>query len=406
MTRKRLLFVIPCLGGGGAEKSLINLLRALERRGAGAAFDVDVYLFRRQGLFLDQLPPWVRVLCPGEPFERFDGPAGTGIRWFLRRGRWDLAFCRICYGFAQKRTDPLAAWRWLRYALPRPKERYDAAAGYLEGCATYFAAERVRAGRRLGFFHNEYSSHAAMARADKRYFPRLDAVVGVSALCCDSLRTAYPQLREKIAKVENIVSPALLRSLAGAQPPPWEADGNPVLLTIGRAAAQKGLDLAVRACGILRREGVRLRWFQLGSDGEQLCALIREEGAEEMFFPLGETDNPYPALAACDIYVQPSRYEGKSLAIEEAKALAKPIVCTRFGTVADQLTDGEIARLAEISPEGIAAAIRELLENAALRERFRARLAARASGNEDQADAFLQLAGCGEFCKLEEDFSR
>ena len=68
--------------------------------------------------------------------------------------------------------------------------------------------------------------------------------------------------------------------------------------------------------------------------------------------------------------MQPSRYEGKSIAIEEAKALAKPIVATSFSTVASQLTDGFDGLIAGKSARSLAEAVERLLSDRELYRRI------------------------------------
>jgi len=102
----------------------------------------------------------------------------------------------------------------------------------------------------------------------------------------------------------------------------------------------------------------------------EIRRLIREKGLERSFVLLGAKANPYPYIARCDIYVQPSRYEGKSIAIEEAKALAKPIVATSFSTVASQLTDGFDGLIAGKSARSLAEAVERLLSDRELYRRI------------------------------------
>ena len=140
------------------------------------------------------------------------------------------------------------------------------------------------------------------------------------------------------------------------------------LLTVGRFSSQKCYDMAVAAADILNRKGYDFRWFAIGKGQleEQIKEQIKSLGLEEKFILLGEKSNPYPYINNCDIYVQPSYFEGKSIAIDEAKIFAKPIVCTSFPTVYDQLADGETALLAEINAESIAEKIEMLLKDDSL----------------------------------------
>ena len=82
---------------------------------------------------------------------------------------------------------------------------------------------------------------------------------------------------------------------------------------------------------------------------------------EERVILLGKKDNPYPYMAACDLYVQPSRYEGKCVSVIEAQILAKPVVITRYPTSASQLEDGVDGVIVPLDNQGCAEGIAELL---------------------------------------------
>lgn len=123
----------------------------------------------------------------------------------------------------------------------------------------------------------------------------------------------------------------------------------------------------------------------------KIQAEIANRSLEDKFILLGEKSNPYPYIKGCDIYVQPSYYEGKSIAIDEAKAFAKPIVCTSFPTVYDQLKDGETAVLAEINAQSIAQKIEVLLNDEALCDTLSENLKKEKIGNEEEIDKFYNL---------------
>ena len=61
---------------------------------------------------------------------------------------------------------------------------------------------------------------------------------------------------------------------------------------------------------------------------------------KENMIILGKKDNPYPYIKACDIYAQPSRYEGKCVSVREAQMLEKPVIITKYETSSSQLEDG------------------------------------------------------------------
>src|SRR5690606_12427392 len=84
-------------------------------------------------------------------------------------------------------------------------------------------------------------------------------------------------------------------------------------------------------------------------------------------FLLGIKNNPYKYIKNADLIVQSSRYEGKSLVLDEAKILLKPIIATKYDSVTDQIEDRETGILVDINPEGIAKGVEEILGNIELR---------------------------------------
>ena len=90
---------------------------------------------------------------------------------------------------------------------------------------------------------------------------------------------------------------------------------------------------------------------------------IKEAGMENRVIMLGKKDNPYPYIKACDLYVQPSRYEGKAVTVREAQMLGKPVVITRYATSSGQLEDGVDGVIVPMDNEGCAMGIAALLKN-------------------------------------------
>ena len=84
---------------------------------------------------------------------------------------------------------------------------------------------------------------------------------------------------------------------------------------------------------------------------------------EDRVILLGKKENPYPYIKTCDLYVQPSRYEGKAVTVREAQMLGKPVVITRYATSASQLEDGVDGVIVPMDNEGCAAGIAALLRN-------------------------------------------
>ncbi|WP_058301199.1 glycosyltransferase [Gorillibacterium timonense] len=395
--KKKLLFIMNNLGCGGAEKSLVSLLDTIDYD----AYEVDLLLFRQEGLFLNQIPEPVKVLPEPGGYRYYDMPLAQAVAANLSRGRIRAAASRVqaAYLFRSEKNRARCeqrVWRHLSRSLPPLAGEYDAAIGFLEKNPIYYCIEKVKAKKKLGFIHIDYNKLGMDAKLDQPFFERLDHLVTVSEECAETLRREFPDLSDKVEVIYNIVSPKAIRKLANE--PVSLPPASVRLLSIGRLNAQKGFDLAVEACRRLVDSGKDISWAIIGEGEErpELERLIRHYGLEQRFFLMGMSENPYPYLKEADIYVQPSRFEGKSIAIDEAKILGKPIVVTNFSTARDQIESGETGLIVEMNAEALAEGIRLLMEDEGLCSSFSHRLAGLPLGTESEVYKLYQIIGQGE----------
>ncbi|MDD6061870.1 MAG: glycosyltransferase [Oscillospiraceae bacterium] len=390
--KKKLLFIQPSMQFGGAEKSLQTLLRLLDFD----KYDVDLLLFRPEGEFLKLLPKEVNLLSLPADAQTFAQPIVSACLSFLKQGKASLALDRLRFSKAVRKDGSVRmreqyGWQYQKRAFGTLSENYDAAIAYLEGAPIYFCADCVRAKKKIAYIHNDYSKLQMDRSFDSAYFEKMDALVVVSEECAVSLRSNFPQYKEKVRVIENIIFPGILRTQADAQADFGDDFGGLRLLTVGRLDEQKGIDLGIQACAKLA-DKADFRWYVLGEgpEREKLEQMIRDNHLENRFILLGTRLNPYPYLRACDVYVQPSRFEGKSIALEEAKCLGKPILTTAFTTVADQITDGVNGSVAQIDSEDIARRLSELLFHGEIRQKYTQALQ-NYSGNTEELEKFYDL---------------
>ena len=117
--------------------------------------------------------------------------------------------------------------------------------------------------------------------------------------------------------------------------------------------------------GILKEKKYDIRWYVLG-EGELrkvLTKKIQELGLEKDFLLLGQQDNPYPYYAQTDLYVHATRYEGKSIAVQEAQTLGCAVIASDCNGNLEQIEDGEDGVLCELTPQAVAEKIEELYLN-------------------------------------------
>lgn len=264
-------------------------------------------------------------------------------------------------------------WEIWRDEIPVHDKQYDAAISYIEGIPNYYVLEKIKAARKIIWVHNEYSKLGYNADYDLTYFQNADAIVTISELCRSCLINTFPSIASKFHVLENLTDPSLIKKMAEQEidDPQFtiQYDGLKIL-SIGRLHPQKQFDLAIKAARIIKDSGIRFKWYIIGEGSlrHELEQQIRESLLTEDVLLLGVRKNPYSYMKLCDIVVQSSLYEGKSIVVDEAKILNKPIVATRYETVYDVIADYKTGVISDMTPKSLAASILEVYSNISLRE--------------------------------------
>jgi len=351
---------------------------------------------------MKHIPSEVNMLPLPEYYPIFMQPIFSAIPKLLLRGKFTLAYNRIMFSLKNRYTKNHSVreqYNWKHHAvflesLPKP---YDAAIGFLEKTSTYFCVEKVIADKKIGWIHIDYDKLGMDPDFDKIYFEKLDYIVTVSDECSNILKKRFPEQVHKINVIHNIVSPRMINRMAELEPPNLfeRRGGEIIILSIGRLHYQKAFELAIEACSMLIMKGFNVQWNVIGEGEEKqsLTELIRDHGLEGHFKLLGLKSNPYPYIKQADIYVQTSRFEGKSIAIDEAKILHKPIVVTRFSTAQDQINDGVDGMIVDMDGVSVAVGIEKLIKDTGLRAKMTDALAQIDLGTEDEIHKLYSLIG-------------
>lgn len=390
--KKSVLFVMNNLRCGGAEKALISLLETIDY----SAYEVDLFLLKHDGLFMSKIPAQVNLLAEPPEYSYYDMPAKRAALDCLKRGKWGVALNRMRAGAIYKtEADSVRCeqrvWKYIARSLADIRKPYDIAVGYLEKNPIYFCIDKVNARKKIGFIHNDYDKLGMDPRLDEPYFAKLDHLVTVSEECGHILRSRFPALASKVEVMHNIVSPAAITKLS-QEPVDWKGKAIK-LVSVGRLNRQKGFELAVESCKELVSRGYPVEWYIIGEGEERgrLEQMVDEYGLRGVFVLHGMKENPYPYMKEADIYVQPSRFEGKSIAIDEAKILGKPIVVTNFNTAKDQITDRQNGLIVDMNPQSVFAGIRSLIDDEQLRHRLSDNLSREALGTESEINKLYAL---------------
>lgn len=389
--KKKLLFVIPNLGAGGAEKSLVNLLNTIDQN----LYEVDLFLFSSTGLFINQLPEFVKIVPRNKTLEIFQKPLLKSIFGFLKNGNFSLAVSRLRFAQMQRLLSNKSiaeqhSWKYISKTIKQLPNHYDAAIGFLEKSSIYFVVDKVKASNKMGFVHTYYSKLNADHQFDEQYFGSLNHIIGVSSECAADLLTNFPQFSNKIKIIPNIVSGKLVKNLSDMA---LETLPEKSIISIGRLVTVKGFDLAIEAAKILKEKCIDIHWYIIGDGPERknLENLISQYQLEDTVHLLGLKQNPYCFIKSAKVFVQSSRYEGKSIAVDEAKILAKPIVLTNFTTAKDQIQHQYNGLICEMTPSALADNILIYLQDEIFTNEVIANLKSENFGTEAVIEKFYNL---------------
>ena len=367
MPRKKLLITAMSMNIGGAEKSLINLLNLLDYD----KFDVDLLLFQRKGEFLPQVPEHVRILSVPEidllygvePLQRvslFKKAALTTYRYIATAATM----------IVERQFDRRRLMRWRRFysaCVPTLPKRYDYAVSYSGGETFWYIVDKVEADVLVAYYHNDYSNIDIDVQGEGRYLEAASYIATISDICAESLRKLFSSQSEKVRIVQNPTCVSLTKKLGSESIPDGFSDVGDKLkiVSVGRVEDSKGFDMAVRAAALVKKEvGDRFEWIIVG-DGSQREAienLVKRAAVDDVVRLVGSKLNPYPYIAQADLLAQTSRFEGKSVVVDEARVFGLPVLATAYSSASDQVRDGVDGMIVPMNPEGIALGIKRIIE--------------------------------------------
>lgn len=318
MPRPVALF-LPSLGGGGAERSMIDVARGLAESG----LEVDLVVAHGGGPYRDRVPAGVRVEDLG--VQRVSRSLPALVRYLRRRRP-----VALLSAMAHANIAAVAA-----RALARVRCRV-------------VVSERVALSALLPDARWRFRVTAALRGL---FYRRADAIVAVSEGVADDLVATCGIRRERIRVIFNpVVTPELLARAREPLDHPWfEAGSPPVVLAVGRLNRQKNFAGLIEAWALVRREReCRLLILGEGPERASLEGLAERLGLRAEVGLPGYTPNPYPFMARAAVFVLSSSWEGLPGALIEAMAIGCPVVSTDCPAGPREILDG--GRLAPLVP--------------------------------------------------------
>lgn len=398
--RKKILFSINTLGRAGAEVALMELLRRIDPE----KYEVHLHVITEQGEMIGQVPDHVHFLTPDMDTTPIHSGAGRRrlARWtaarIFRNGALgkNLGYVLVNLGRMIRRgriqPDKLL-WRILADAADAPTETYDLAVAFIEGGAAYFVADRVQARKKVAFIHIDYGQAGYTRKLDGDCYAGMDRIFGVSDEVCDAFRACYPEHAARVEVFHNLLNKERILDLAEEEGGFTDGYTGFRLLTVGRLTAQKATEVSIEAMRLLKDAGICARWYVLGEGDRRprLEALIRRLGLEEDFLLPGSVENPYPYMRQTDLYVHATRFEGKSIAVQEAQIMGRPVLVSDCAGNREQVTDGADGFMCALDPQSLCEKIKFLIADGELRARCGAAAAKKMLMADEGAEKLLQF---------------
>ncbi len=355
--KKQLLFVINHLTIGGIQKTLISALKAIDYD----KYDVTVYLRKNRKDLLPLIDKRATVIINNDTNKYYRKPRAIWLQMLIEI--YKLTGRKQNAEKAKKDLSELINSYCMKYEHKTffSDKKFDTAIAYANGYPAYFVADYINADEKIIFFHTSTND---LPEVHKKFISKFNKAAAVHDGLTELISEWYLCLEGKISIVENFVDADSLKKQA-SEKSIATLDNKTVLCSCGRFAPVKGFDLAVESARILKEKGIEFLWYFVGDGPERnnLEKKIAEYGLENNIIITGMQKNPYPYMATCNIYVQPSYEEAWGLTIAEAHRLNKSVITTATVGGKKLVEDNKNGLICEIKPEAIAKSIIALIND-------------------------------------------
>lgn len=350
--------------GGGVTRTLLELFKHIDY----SKYDVTLMLMELDKDVLQYVPKEVRVIESGDSFQTES--AGSIIRSTLKSGKVFTAASYALNTVNFRLTgDNYSHQSWITEHMKKQDEEYDIAISYamMNSIVNKYVIDNVKAKEKILWCHIDLDIYRPQyIKGLEKLYRQYDRINCVSQSSLESIKRRFPELSDRLHIAYNFIDSERILNEAAAQPDIDVPDNKIKLCTVGRITDQKGIDMLVKAADMLNKDGTDFVWWVIGTRyNDELNSRIEKNiedcGLEEKVLLLGEKNPPYPFMRVCDIYVQPSRFEGYCTTTNEARILSKPVVTTRVAGAEEQFTDGVDGIITDISVEAVYSAVSKLI---------------------------------------------
>ena len=292
--KRTMLIVSHALELGGAERSLIGFLEALDE----SKWEIDLFLLRQEGELMDAIPDKVHLLPQKAAYTVLAHP----MKATLKEGHVLLTMTRL-YGktaaviydhkhnyrdsdvnleYSHKYTSPF---------MPRiqPQKEYDLAVSFLT--PHYIVTKKVNAKKKIAWIHTDYSQVQIDILSETKMWKAYDYIASISEAVTKEFLKKFPTLKNRIILIKNILPEQLIKRQAESFSVKKEMNASGIkILSIGRFCYAKNFDNVPDICRQIRQNGLEVTWYLIGfgKNEKQICKRICETGMKQYVKNSGE----------------------------------------------------------------------------------------------------------------------
>ncbi|WP_027090364.1 glycosyltransferase [Thomasclavelia saccharogumia] len=349
---KKILIVYSSMNIGGSTTSLLGLLNTIDYN----KYDVELQLYRNVGPYFSLIPKEVKILPEAKLFS--DNNVVSILQRIIKPYYWKYTVRSAIAKIRWPRT--LASMQEMSYARALASKKnynsYDIAIGFMEMWCNSYVIKRVKAKKKVAWIHVDYEKSGLKKEVDKKEFKNINNFVVVANSCLSGFKNIFPEFKNKVVCMENILLPEIVISRAN-NVDKLKTKGNGIIIgTVCRIEFRhKGLDRAFQVFLRLKNQGYKFEWHIIGNgmDFEKIKHLVEIYHMDEYIFLYGEKSNPLPLIKQFDLFFLPSYYEGKPMVITEAQMLGIPSFVTEYSSAREQIASGKDGLIVENSIDGL-----------------------------------------------------
>lgn len=348
---KKVMFLIPNLNGGGAEKVLLDIINKIDSK----RFEVTLILLNKNGVYLDKINKNIT------------------IKYLIDEGSIKKKIQKYIITIFPK----------LYYKI-KIKEKFDVEIAFLEGLATKLIANSLnRNSKKIAWVHidllkKHWTKKVYFFNGEERAYSKFNNIIFVSE---DSL-TSFNILFKSNKSIKKVIyNPIISEDVISLSKEKVIKFDKFTIVSIGRLNKQKGYDLLIKAHSeLIKKYDYNLVILGDGEERFALEKLINEFNLNNSVKLIGFVKNPYPYIRSANIIISSSRTEGYPLVMLESIVLGKAIVATNVTGNREILGEGKFGIMCDVSVDSIRDTLEGLIKNKCVIEEYE--LKARNRGKE------------------------